>query len=76
MQRRKPKEGSGRTFKKLYAAATFLIGVSVTGSHLPTAFPLIAAVERLSSAGLEMPAARAALASYVLVYAVPLLLLV
>ena len=75
MQRRKPKEGSGRTFKNLHPAATFLIGASVTGSDLPTAFPLIVAVERMTSARLEIPAALAALALYVLVYAVPLLLL-
>jgi len=75
MQRRKPKEGTERPFKNLHPAATFLIGASVTGSDLPTAFPLIIAVERMTQAGLGLPGALAALALYVVVYALPLMLL-
>jgi hypothetical protein len=75
MQRRKPREGSRRHFKNLHPAATFLIGASVTGSDLPTAFPLIIAVERMTQAGLGLMGALAALALYVAVYALPLLLL-
>lgn len=77
MERSPPREGSsgkGR-IKGLHPAVTFLIGANVTASDLPTAFPLIAGVERMTSAGLETPAALAALAFYVLVYALPLLLL-
>jgi hypothetical protein len=75
MQRRTPREGSRRAFKNLRPVATFLIGASVTGSDLPTAFPLIIAVERMTQAGLGLPGALAALALYVVVYALPLLLL-
>jgi len=77
MDRSPPREGaSGKArIKSLHPALTFLIGANVTASDLPTAFPLIAAVERMTSAGLETPAALVALALYVLVYAVPLLLL-
>lgn len=75
MQRRTPKDGSRRAFKNLHPAATFLIGASVTGSDLPTAFPLIIAVERMTQTGLGLAGALAALALYVAVYALPLLLL-
>ena len=77
MDRSPPREdasGKGRV-KNLNPALTFLIGANVTASDLPTAFPLIAAVERMTSAGLEIPAALAALALYVAVYALPLFLL-
>ena len=75
MQRSTPREETRRTFKNLHPAATFLIGASVTGSDLPTAFPLIVAVERVTQSGLGAVGALAALALYVLVYALPLLLL-
>ena len=75
MQRRTPGEGSRRHFKNLHPAATFLIGASVTGSDLPTAFPLIIAVERMTQAELGLPGALVALALYLVVYALPLILL-
>lgn len=69
-------DASGKSkIKSLHPALTFLIGANVTASDLPTAFPLIAAVERMASAGLDTSAALVSLAFYVLVYALPLFLL-
>ena len=76
MERSPPREEVGRGFKNLRPGATFLIGASVTASDLPTAFPLLVAVERVTQAGLGTAGALAALALYVAVYALPLLLMV
>ncbi len=75
MQRSPPREGAGKKIKNLHPVATFMIGASVTGSDLPTAFPLIVAVERVAQAGFGVVGALAALALYVVVYALPLFVL-
>jgi len=75
MRRSPPRDGARRAFKNLHPAVTFAIGANVTASDLPTAFPLIVAVERMTQAGLGLPGALVALALYVLVYALPMLLL-
>lgn len=75
MERSPPREGGRKGIKNLHPAGTFLIGAGVTGSDLPTAFPLIIAVERVTDAGYGLVGAILALALYVTVYALPLLLL-
>ena len=75
MERSPPRDGAGHRIKNLSSGATFLIGASVTASDLPTAFPLIVAVERVTQAGLGAPGALAAPALYVAVYALPLIVL-
>lgn len=54
----------------------FPIGALATVADLPNAFPLFIAVERLTSAPIEGPVAVLALAGYVAVYALPIVVVI
>lgn len=59
----------------LHPAYTLLLGAVMTASDVPTALPLIAAVERLTGAYQTLADALPALGLYVLIYVLPLLAL-
>ncbi|HZB49896.1 MAG TPA: GAP family protein [Mycobacteriales bacterium] len=74
---RTPPSGRGTVLPErwLRPGPAAVFGVLWTASDLPTALPLLVAVERLSAAGTPLPLVVVALAGYTLVYVAPLLLL-